>query len=411
MAAEATPTPGAPTKKSASNRWIPALIIAAILIGVAFVTFNARSRNTANEQVEAPLAPIIGRTGHTTTTLADGRVLVVGGLDARAALDSALILDPATNQWSSAGRMSTARYNHTATRLADGRVLIAGGCCSPGPLDSAEIYNPATRQWSATGSLVHKRIGHAAASMPDGRVLVAGGGDETGLSAAAEIYDPAAGTWRAIASMTVNRSAHHLATIASGKVLAVGGCCFPNAIFTAELYDTSADSWTAVDGASTTGITVGLGTLASGEAVAIVAEQENAGTTTAVRFDPATETWGEPSAPNTQLFRPFPSGVVLEGNRVLVLGITAPSDPADRTDAGNLIAQILDLDTDTWSTGTSLAAPRIGPSLGALPGGDAIASGGTLQFGAPTPVVAPPSAERYRSSDSSWTPTGDMASR
>src|SRR4051794_41679439 len=102
MASNDPPAPAVRPAKVASNRWIPALIIAVILVGVAIVTLNARSRITQNEQAEVPLVGVITRTGHTTTTLADGRVLVVGGLDERAALDSALILDPATNQWSSA---------------------------------------------------------------------------------------------------------------------------------------------------------------------------------------------------------------------------------------------------------------------------------------------------------------------
>src|SRR4051812_44155701 len=128
-----TPAQARPTAGGRPNRWIPALVIAAIIVGVALVTFNARTRSAPNEQIQVPLAPVIGRTGHTATTLADGRILVAGGLDDRAAMASALILDPTTREWSSAGQMATARYNHTATRLADGRVLIAGGCCSPGP--------------------------------------------------------------------------------------------------------------------------------------------------------------------------------------------------------------------------------------------------------------------------------------
>ncbi|MFN2606564.1 MAG: kelch repeat-containing protein [Acidimicrobiales bacterium] len=81
----------------------------------------------------AAAAPLPGaRYNSTATDLEDGRVLVVGGTDdftpGRATtLASAELYDPSTGTWSATGSVAVGRSSHTATRLADGRVLVAGG--------------------------------------------------------------------------------------------------------------------------------------------------------------------------------------------------------------------------------------------------------------------------------------------
>jgi hypothetical protein len=49
------------------------------------------------------------------------------------------------NTWTPTGSMTNARTHHTATLLANGEVLVAGGICSGGftyPDNSAELYDP-----------------------------------------------------------------------------------------------------------------------------------------------------------------------------------------------------------------------------------------------------------------------------
>ena len=83
--------------------------------------------------------------------------------------------------WSPAGNMATIRGGrHTATLLADGRVLVVGGLAELTPdvvstLDSAELYDSNTNSWSTTGSMSIPRSRHSATRLLDGRVLVAGG--------------------------------------------------------------------------------------------------------------------------------------------------------------------------------------------------------------------------------------------
>src|SRR4029077_7885097 len=71
------------------------------------------------------------RLNHTATLLLDGRVLVLGGFADQPptsnALGSAEIYDPARNQWTAVASMHSNRARQTATLLANGNVLVVGG--------------------------------------------------------------------------------------------------------------------------------------------------------------------------------------------------------------------------------------------------------------------------------------------
>jgi hypothetical protein len=87
--------------------------------------------------------------------------------------------------------MTAARDGSTATLLADGRVLIAGGVGDSGQLATAELYDPATGSFSPTDSMATARADNTAVLLADGRVLVAGGENDASLYlASAELYQP-----------------------------------------------------------------------------------------------------------------------------------------------------------------------------------------------------------------------------
>src|SRR5438105_4028518 len=140
-----------------------------------------------------------GYTSSTATLLANGKVLIAGGAtlgDGRAEL-----YDPATNQWSSAGRQG--RIAQTATRLANGRVLITGQGAA------AALYDPTSNTWSDAGTMLQDRVDPSATLLADGRVLVVGGtttasGQQLWLSSA-EIYDPASNRWSPAGCMSQAR--------------------------------------------------------------------------------------------------------------------------------------------------------------------------------------------------------------
>jgi hypothetical protein len=126
----------------------------------------------------AALPPLhVARARHTATPLADGGLLVVGGLDQDDKPSAAVERwDPAIHAWRQAPPLARPRYNHTATRLQDGRVLVAGGISQDGePIGSTEIWDPVQQQWSSGAPLLLPLQGHAAALLNNGDVLVIGG--------------------------------------------------------------------------------------------------------------------------------------------------------------------------------------------------------------------------------------------
>lgn len=183
--------------------------------------------------------------GGTATALRDGSVLVAGGQ--LPAISTAERYDPASERWTTAGDMATARRGHTATRLSDGRVLIAGGvtCCDPrGEVftGTAEVYDAGTGVFQPTGSLVTARGFHAATLLADGRVLVTGGFVTTdgSTTASAEVYDPSTGRFSPAGVMQVSRGPHSAILLTDGRVLVLGGV---QAGAATDIFDPQTDGW------------------------------------------------------------------------------------------------------------------------------------------------------------------------
>jgi len=185
--------------------------------------------NGGGDQTPSPpvtgLTMTIARAEHTATPLLDGKVLIAGGvvLDASNQFStsaSAELYDPAAGTFSPTGDMNTARGQHVAALLADGKVLVAGGLSdviANTHFGSAEIYDPLTGTFTPTGTMLSTDRVSSAVRLPDGRVFIGHDGNN------AEIYDPAAGTFSLTASYLGAPIELDTATLLpSGLVLLVG---------------------------------------------------------------------------------------------------------------------------------------------------------------------------------------------
>jgi N-acetylneuraminic acid mutarotase len=189
------------------------------------------------------------RSYHTATLLADGRVLVVGGIEAAndvtgTVLASAELYDPVTDTWTVAAPMPGARAKHVAVLLADDRVLIIGGTGAnyfaySGYFRTAELYDPATDSWSPAASMNYARINATGTLLPDGRVLVVG--DDGVNEGTAETFDPQSDQWSLIPDSGVGRAEHVAVALRNGTVLVVGGIGETSA----QLFDWRRNAWSS----------------------------------------------------------------------------------------------------------------------------------------------------------------------
>ncbi|MGE3858282.1 MAG: trypsin-like peptidase domain-containing protein, partial [Dehalococcoidia bacterium] len=188
---------------------------------------------------------VVARRDPSAVRLQDGRVLVVGGATAEGVTDAASVLDPAAGTWTSVGPMSIPRLGAEAILLEDGRVLIATGTDRFAPTVEAEIFDPATGRFSTTGAMTVARSGLFATRLQDGRVLFAGGlGPAQRLNETAEVYDPRTGRFTATGDLSTPRFNHNSTLLPSGKVLISGGSTPWEEVAEAELYDPATGRFT-----------------------------------------------------------------------------------------------------------------------------------------------------------------------
>ena len=183
------------TRRTALLRLMSGAIIAAAVGGASAEANAQRAASRILPPVPSPVSgqPVspLPRALHTATCLADGSILMVGGLSSNnRALESAQIYDPSRDVWREAAPLVTARFQHAAAALPNGMVLVTGGMHrSDKPLAGGEVYNPNTNTWYPAPAMLIERHGHTLTLLGDGRVMVMGGIHRKPLSSA-EVYDP-----------------------------------------------------------------------------------------------------------------------------------------------------------------------------------------------------------------------------
>ena len=112
--------------------------------------------------------------------LADGSVLFAGGCcEENDTLSDAALLMPSARAGHKLPGMSTGRTSQTMTLLADGRILIVGGLANAGhgfgeALATVELFDPTIGDFGSLPPMSEPRTNHTATRLPDGSVLVVG---------------------------------------------------------------------------------------------------------------------------------------------------------------------------------------------------------------------------------------------
>jgi hypothetical protein len=211
----------------------------------------------ATSTFSTPTSNTIARALHTTVLLANGQLLIVGGVDPAtgAGTNAPLLYNPNTQTITSLSAANGAaaandRFGHTATRLVNGWVLIAGGRSTETStigelLNSAFIYKPELGTFESVGTLAAggtpsmpgPRALHAATLLGNMTVMLSGGlwtngtaesfTKDTSLFLMPTLFSPSAGTGftetAASSHLNTARGLHSATSVPGGNVFVVGG--------------------------------------------------------------------------------------------------------------------------------------------------------------------------------------------
>jgi Kelch motif len=364
-------------------------------------------------------------------TLADGRVLFVGGVLNVPGGEAVDAYSPQTNSFSAVAAMHQNRSGPLAVSLTDGRVLAAGGAGAGDT--SGEIYDPAADTWTAIPSPMHAmrssglltNTAAAAVSLPGGEALLVGG-EATGPggpTAGADIFDPSlnggVGGFSAAADMSTPRLGAGAAALPGGDVLVVGGSdAASEALATGEVYHSSSNTWTPVANQMATAhvqpsvVPLPNGNvLVFGGVASAVSSPSLATTTDSEIYDPATNRF-TPTGPTIHSIV-LPSTAALPDGRVVAAG----GESLIEGNAAFGQTQVYEPTVNAWVRGASPLGLTLQAGA-ALPSGEVLAtridtvlSGTGTQIytpatvpGAPTEVAA---QARNGAAVVTWAPAAD----
>lgn len=360
----------------------------------------------------------ISRDAYTATLLANGKVLITGGVNPPGqpggVLRSAELYDPLTGAFTRTGDMIFPRSHHYATLLSDGKVLITGGTAlyvgSP-LVATAELYDPATETFSVAGDMI-TAASNTAVLLANGKVLIAHDGEMWTPRVPAELYDPASGTFSPTGDQLGSPGHHQSALLSDGRVL-LAICCTNEQIYdpaTGTFASTGTMSGIYADGFAAVALPSGRVLVQGG-----FLEELNLATAAADLYDPSQGLF----SPTGQMImaRYDHSATVLGDGTVLIAG--GFGNPISNPRATATTAEIYDPAASTFSRTGDLTEARICHAATLLLDGTVLITGGDGVGGAEiyhpvAPVSAPrlfPVSGDAQGRGAIWhAQTGDLAS-
>jgi len=389
---------------------IALVFVISIVFAVAIVACGG-----GDEQNTGPLQH--PRYDHTANLLADGKVLLVGGLGTEEiAIGNGEIYDPSTDTWSLTGAMIKARGNHDTTLLLDGRVLaVAGKHSKLRNAGSVEAYDPSSKQWIWLSTDALNRTAHKITLLNNGKSLISGGVpakrggiySSTSGSAGAvvtvettsvELFEISSGDILEVSPLTHARKEHTSVLLNNGRVLIIGGLTDGteeapnvNSLDSTELYDPESDSW-SLGAVMSQGRGLHTATTLPDGKILVTGGLNTARQplNSAELYDPTTDSWA-PAASMSQA-RDGHTDTLLSDGRVLVVGGNGISGGLSLTSA-----EIYDPSSNSWSSAGNMLDGRSHHTAIQLNDGKVLVAGGLLGPENPLSTV-----DFYSPSTNSW---------
>lgn len=354
-------------------------------LGLAALGFALAMPPTASALTSNPHTNLAApRTHAITAVMADGRVMIAGGLSLPTTTSSIEIYDPSSGRFKGGASLAMIepRERAASVTLPTGQILIAGGQENVGSgssLRSAELFDPVSEQSTSTGMLGTRRHDATATLLADGRVLIVGGADGgdgggvggdpgVGSLSSAEIYDPLTNQFSPTGSMSTPRERASAVLLADGRVLVVGGYDWNSgSISTSEIYDPDTGQFgnvaTMVGGARQSATTT---LLTSGKV--LIAGGVSTNPTSAIIYDPLNNSYSFTGSMATA--RIGAGAVLLPSGKVLLVGGQKAQF------AATSLIESFDPASGTFAIEGNLSTARANASVSLLPNGRILVAGG-----------------------------------
>ncbi|MFD3523522.1 Kelch repeat-containing protein [Streptomyces sp. NPDC058653] len=292
----------------------------------------------------------------------------------------------------------------------------------PGPARAATAAPPGS--WRPAPGMPYAGFwaqpADAAAPVGDGDVLLAGGEDGRRMPTdASAVFAPATGLWTSKRPLGQARRLHTLTRLGTGQVLAVGGLgegpgVPTTGLASAEVYDPGSGGWSPVGELSQPRFSHSATALEDGRVlVAGGCTGRDAHTLRTLRsaelYDPDSRRWTTVRAPMTDARFGHPA-LRLRDGRVLLVGGALAVGRGSYAALGH--CELFNPDDSTWAPTGTLASARKGHQATLLLDDDVLVTGGDMKGFRETDWLYDPysqwTTERYDPDSGRWTADADM---